>query len=640
VYIERVTPSVNCGRAAAKAVIEDRVVIGADVLREGHELLAAVVQYRRPSHTHWLETPLTLEENDRWYGSFTVSEIGGWQFRILAWTDHYASWLDGIQKRHRAGQTDLDVDFLDGARLLERRGAPAEALSVFQSAAAFLRSDTPQVARVARAGDPVLLRTLDVHPERLDPTYSQELPLWVDRTKAQFTAWYEFFPRSEGATATISGTLVSAAKRLSAIAEMGFDIVYLPPIHPIGRTHRKGRNNALIAYPSDPGVPWAIGSPEGGHTAVHPDLGTIDDFDEFVAEAARCDLEVALDLAFQCSPDHPWVWQHPDWFKRRADGTVQYAQNPPKLYQDIYPIDFDTPDLDNLYDELKRVVEFWISHGVRFFRVDNPHTKPLPFWEWLIAQIHRERPDVLFLAEAFTRPKMMAALAKIGFSQNYTYFAWRNTKLELTEYVSELAHTDTVDFFRPTFWTNTPDILTEYLQLGGPPAFRVRLVLAALLCPAYGVYSGFELYENVPVRPGSEEYMNSEKYQYKPRDWSDPGSLAPFIARINWIRRKHRAFHTLRNIWFHEIKNDQLLCFSKVETGRTNPVLVVVNLDPHNPQAATTWLDMWQLGMEHVGPFEAHDLLTDTTYIWHGPENYVQLDPSASPAHVLRLRPL
>jgi starch synthase (maltosyl-transferring) len=587
----------------------------------------------------WREEPLQLDTNDRWYGSFPVNTIGAWRYRVLAWTDHYASWLDGVQKLYAAGRTDLDVDLKDGAQLLERRHVPGVAGALLQDAARLLRSDAPLAERVAGAGDPALLRALEAHPERLDATHSDEFPLWVDREAARFSAWYEFFPRSEGATATTSGTFADAAKRLPAIAEMGFDVVYLPPIHPIGRAFRKGRNNALTAKPGDPGVPWAIGAQEGGHTAIHPDLGTIEDFDEFVAEAKRHDLEVALDFAIQCSPDHPWVTQHPDWFKHRADGTVQYAQNPPKQYQDIYPVDFDTPDFEGLRDELKRIVEFWIAHGVRFFRVDNPHTKPLPFWEWLIAQIHHEHPNVLFLSEAFTRPKMMYALAKIGFSQSYTYFAWRNTKQELTEYLIELAHTEVTDFFRPTFWTNTPDILTEYLQRGGPPAFKIRLVLAALLCPAYGIYSGFELYENTPLRPGSEEYWDSEKYQYKPRNWNDPNSLAPFIQKINRIRREHKAFRTLHNLWFHHITNDQMLCFSKAEANRTNPVLVVVNLDPHHSQASTTWLDLWQLGLEHVGPFEAYDLLTDARYIWHGAQNYVRLDPD-EPAHVLRLRAL
>jgi starch synthase (maltosyl-transferring) len=639
VQVEDVKPSVDCGRYAAKTVIGDRVIVGTDVFREGHELVAAAVQFRGPSDTDWREEPLTLDVNDRWYGSFAATEMGAWRYRVAAWTDFYASWLDGVRKKHTVGQTDLDVDFAEGASLLDRRAAPAHAKRALTEAAAFLRSDAPVAERLAVASDPAVLRALRAYPERLDTTTSPELPLWVDRERAQFSAWYEMFPRSEGATATTSGTFADAAKRLPAIAEMGFDVVYLPPIHPIGRAFRKGRNNALTPEPTDPGVPWAIGSEEGGHTEVHPDLGTIADFDEFVAEAKRHDLEVAMDYAIQVSPDHPWVREHPEWFKQRPDGTIQYAENPPKKYQDIYPVNFDTPDYDGLLAELKRVLEFWIDHGVRIFRVDNPHTKPLPFWGWLIGEVHRERPDVLFLSEAFTRPKMMKTLAKLGFSQSYTYFAWRNTKQELIDYVTELAHTDMADYFRPNFWPNTPDILTEYLQYAPPAAFKVRLLLAALLSPAYGIYSGYELYENEP-RPGVEEYLDNEKYQYKPRDWSRPDSLAPFITLVNRIREEHRAFRRLRNIWFHHIGNDQLLCFSKVEKDRTRPVLVVVNLDPRNPQEATTWLDLWQLGLEHAGPFEAHDLLTDTAYIWHGPENYVRLDPMYEVAHVFRLRAL
>ncbi|MGH8895544.1 MAG: alpha-1,4-glucan--maltose-1-phosphate maltosyltransferase [Egibacteraceae bacterium] len=644
VQIERVTPSVDCGRYAAKSIVGDRVLVGADVFREGHALVAAVVQSRGPADIEWREDSLRLDADDRWSGSFLVDEIGPWRYRIHAWTDHYASWLDGVRRKHAAGQVDLDVDLEEGARLLERRPAPEPAKATLNRAAAFLRSGALLAVRISVASDPGVLCLLEAHPERLDGTTSAELPMWVDRDAARFSAWYELFPRSEGATATQSGTFADAAKRLPAIAEMGFDIVYLPPIHPIGRSFRKGRNNTLQAEPTDPGTPWAIGSAQGGHTAVHEDLGTLDDFDEFVAEARRHGLEIALDFAIQCSPEHPWVGQHPEWFKRRPDGTVQYAENPPKRYQDIYPVDFDTPDLDSLCNELKGILDHWIGHGIKVFRVDNPHTKPLPFWEWLIAEIRREYPDVLFLSEAFTRPKVMYALAKLGFSQSYTYFAWRNTKAELIDYLTELTCTQVADFFRPNFWPNTPDILTSYLQHGGPAAFKVRLVLAALACPAYGIYAGYELYENVAVAPGSEEYLGSEKYQYRSRDWSEPSSLALFITKVNRIRREYPAFRELGNLRFHHITNDQILCFSKVSpsaaSGRTNPMLVVVNLDPHSPQEGTTRLDLSQLGLARTGPFEAYDLVTDTAYVWDGPENYVRLDPSYEPAHVLRLRAL
>ncbi|MDP9405011.1 MAG: alpha-1,4-glucan--maltose-1-phosphate maltosyltransferase [Actinomycetota bacterium] len=641
VQVQQIRPSVDCGRYAAKAIAGDDVVVGADVFREGHDKVAAAIRYRGPDDDGWREAPMHLDVNDRFYGAFPVDRVGAWRYQVVGWTDHYASWLDGLVKKHAAGRTDLDVDLEEGARLLERRKAPRAAKGTLTDVAALVRGDAPLSDKVAAAADPQLLALLERHPERTDATAGKrELPLWVDREAARFSAWYELFPRSEGATATRSGTFSEAAKRLPAIAEMGFDVVYLPPIHPIGHTNRKGRNNTLTLTEDDPGVPWAIGSHEGGHKAVHPDLGTIDDFDDFVAEAERHGLEVALDFAIQCSPDHPWVREHPEWFRQRADGTIQFSENPPKQYQDIYPVDFDTVDIEGLKAELKSVIDFWIDHGVKIFRVDNPHTKAIPFWEWLIAAVRLEHPEVLFLAEAFTRPKMMQTLGKVGFSQSYTYFAWRNSKAELTEYLTELAHTDMADYYRPNFWPNTPDILTEFLQTGGRPAFKLRLVLAALLSPSYGIYSGYELCEHVAVRPGSEEYLDSEKYQYRPRNWDDPASLAPWIARVNRIRRTHTAFRRLTNLWFHHIDNDALLAFSKVAPGRTDAVLVVVNLDPRWPQAGVTGLDLWQLGLEHAGPFEAHDLIADTTYVWNGPANYVRLDPHVEPAHVLRLRAL
>ena len=666
VQIQQIAPSIDGGRYAAKAVVDDDVIVSADVFREGHDKVAAVVRYRGPGDDRWRESPLHLDVNDRWYGHFHVDRVGPWRYQIVGWTDHYAGWLDAVTKKYRAGKTDLAVDLEGGAHLLERRqsikgvqgggvqgggsqsrGLRATARAALEETVAVLRSTEASLAdKIAAAEDPDLQLLLERHPERLDATASRpELPMWVDREAARFTAWYEFFTRSEGAMVdseqpSRSGTFATAAKRLPAIAEMGFDVVYLPPIHPIGRSFRKGPNNTLDPGPDDPGVPWAIGGPEGGHTAIHPDLGTLDDFDDFVEEARRNGLEVALDYAIQCSPDHPWITEHPEWFKHRADGSIAYAENPPKEYQDIYPVDFDTPDIDGLQAELKAVLDHWIDHGIRIFRVDNPHTKAIPFWEWVIDQIHRDHPDVLFLAEAFTRPKMMQTLAKVGFSMSYTYFAWRNTKHELTEYLTELTRTQMADYYRPSFWPNTPDILTEYLQTGGPAAFRLRLLLAGLLSPAYGIYSGYELFEHLPVRPGSEEYLDSEKYQYRPRNWNSPDSLAPFIARFNRVRNEQPALRLFRTLWFHHIGNDALLCFSKVTPDRGNAVLTIVNLDPHGTQDGVTWLDLWQLGLEHAGPYEAHDLLTDTTYIWHGPGNYVRLDPAVEPAHLLALRAL
>ena len=422
---------------------------------------------------------------------------------------------------------------------------------------------------------------------------------------------------------------------------MGFDIVYLPPIHPIGVTHRKGANNNLEPGPDDPGSPWAIGSAEGGHTAIHPDLGTIKDFDAFVAAARKAGLEVALDYALQCSPDHPWVTEHPQWFRHRPDGSIRYAENPPKRYQDIFPINFDTEDREALWEALRDVMLFWIGHGVRVFRVDNPHTKPLPFWEWLIAQVHESHPDVLFLAEAFTRPAVMKALAKVGFTQSYTYFTWRNTKEELAEYLTELSSTEMVDYFRPNFWVNTPDILHAFLQRGGPAAFRLRLVLAALTAPSWGMYSGYELYENIAVREGSEEYLNSEKYQVRIRDWNDPRSLAPMVETVNGIRRRHReAIALLRTLHVHHIDSPDMLCVSRMSDDGRDVLLIIVNLDPHSAHEATTWLDLAALGIPADAPFSAHDELTGATYSWWGPANYVRLDPAYQPAHVLHLRPM
>jgi starch synthase (maltosyl-transferring) len=645
VVITNVTPSVEAGRYAVKAVVGDDVVVGADLLREGHDLLAACIRFRGPDDTRWREAPLTLDTNDRWYGHFPVDAVGAWRFSVVAWTDHYRSWLHGARRKVAAGSDDVELSLADGANLLERRMPRLRraAKEVVGEAVEALRGDASPAERIAVAGDDDLLALLDRHPERLDKTTSKpDLPVWVDRERGRFSAWYEMFPRSYGATETTSGTFADAAKRLPAIAEMGFDVVYLPPIHPIGHTNRKGTGGPhdLDPGPDAPGVPWAIGNADGGHMSVHPDLGTIDDFDAFVADTRSLGMEVALDFAIQCSPDHPWVTEHPEWFRHRADGSIAYAENPPKKYQDIYPIDFDTTDVDGLTAELKRVVEFWIDHDVKIFRVDNPHTKALPFWEWLIAEIHNEHPDVIFLAEAFTRPKMMQTLAKLGFTQSYTYFTWRNYKHELIDYLTELAHGAMADYYRPNFWPNTPDILHEYLQVGGRPAFKVRLALAALMSPSWGMYSGYELVENTPLEEGSEEYQRSEKYSFRPRDWDQPHSLEPYITRMNEIRRTFAAFRELRNIWFHHIDNDEMLCFSKVADDRTEPLLVVVNLNPFEAREATMWLDMWQVGLEHAGPFEAYDLITETSYIWHGPSNYVRLDPHHEPVHVFTLRAL
>ena len=578
---------------------------------------------------------------------------------VEAWADPIATWHHDAAIKIPAGQ-DVELMLTEGALLFERlarripqppgAGRPAAARTALRALAATLRDRglTPW-DRLAATEEPAIAAILDVWPLRELVTRSRPLNLEVERERALFGSWYEFFPRSEGVQIDpmghrppTSGTLRSAAKRLEPIAAMGFDVVYLPPVHPIGTTFRKGRNNTLTPHEGDPGSPWAIGSPDGGHDAIHPDLGTFEDFDAFVGRAREVGLEIALDLALQASPDHPWVKEHPEWFTTRADGSIAYAENPPKKYQDIYPLNFDN-DPAGIYAEMLRIVRLWMSHGVRIFRVDNPHTKPLKFWEWLLKQVHDTDPDVLFLAEAFTRPAMMHTLAKIGFHQSYTYFTWRNNGWELTEYMRELSGEAAV-YMRPNFFTNTQDILTEYLQHGGVPAFKIRAVLAAMLSPTWGIYSGYELCENVPLRPGSEEYMDSEKYQYRPRDWEaaarDGVGIADYITELNRIRKVHPALHQLRNLRFHYVDQPELMCFSKRATiaGRpgTDTVLVIVNLDPHQTREATVWLDLPALGVDRE--FTVTDELTGESF-WWGNANYVRLDPAARPAHIFTVNP-
>ena len=652
-----VEPAVDCGRRPAKAVNGETFEVSATVFREGHDLIAAGVVLRDPDRK-----PLPLARmrelapgTDRWGAEVTPNREGRWRFHVEAWADPIATWHHNAAIKIPAGQ-DVELMLTEGALLFERAarripqppGAsrPAAARTTLRALVAKLRDRglTPW-DRLAATEDPAISAILTTWPMRELLTRSRPLPLEVDRERALFGSWYEFFPRSEGVQIDpmgrrppTSGTLRTAAKRLDAIAAMEFDVVYIPPVHPIGTTHRKGRNNTLTPGEGDPGSPWAIGSPDGGHDAIHPDLGTLEDWDAFVGRAREVGLEVALDLALQASPDHPWVSQHPEWFTTRADGSVAYAENPPKKYQDIFPLNFDN-DPAGIYAEMLRIVRHWIDHGVRIFRVDNPHTKPLRFWEWLLSQVHATDPDVLFLAEAFTRPAMMRTLAQIGFHQSYTYFTWRNGVWELTEYMRELAG-DAAPYMRPNFFTNTQDILTEYLQHGGEPAFKIRAVLAAMLSPTYGIYSGYELCENVPLRPGSEEYMDSEKYQYRPRDWEaaarDGVGIADYITELNRIRRAHPALHQLRNLRFHHVDQPELMCFSKRVAGipgrsGSDTVLVVVNLDPHQAREATVWLDMPALGVDRE--FTVTDELTGESFRW-GPANYVRLDPATRPAHV------
>ena len=645
--IEQPRPAVECGALPAKATVRLPLTVSALVFADGHDMVMAWVRHGPrldgDGAARWQEVPMRQAGSDRFTAVVVPPRIGSWAFEIVALPDLYGSWLRDLRRRLDAGQ-DLAIEIEDGARMAERAATlPAtedrdrEALTAL--ARALRDRDGSPAQWVRRAGRPAEVALMQRTADRTAATRSGPWPLLVERRLAGFSAWYEMFPRSVGAAPPRSGTLVTAAARLPAIAEMGFDIVYLPPIHPIGRTFRKGSNNRLEAEPDAVGSPWAIGAVEGGHTAVHPDLGTVDDLVLFVTEAQRQGLEVALDYALNCSPDHPWVREHPEWFRHRGDGSIRYAENPPKRYQDVYPFDFDTADRAGLWRALRDVMAFWIDRGVRVFRVDNPHTKPFAFWEWLIADTRRRHPEVIFLAEAFTRPAVMHRLAKLGFSQSYTYFTWRTTKRELSEYLGELSQTERVDWFRPNFWVNTPDILHAYLQRGGPPAFKIRAVLAAMTAPSWGMYSGYELCENVAVAEGSEEYLDSEKYQLRPRDWDRADSIAPYISRLNEVRRRHpEAIALLPTLRLHEVKNDNLLCVSRMSQDRDDVLLIVVNLDPQHPQEGTTWLDLEALGVPAGLPFEAHDELTGTTYLWQGPENYVRLDPSTQPAHVLHLR--
>ncbi|OLB78813.1 MAG: alpha-1,4-glucan--maltose-1-phosphate maltosyltransferase [Actinobacteria bacterium 13_2_20CM_2_71_6] len=642
--IEDVTPSVACGRYPAKAVVGELVPVSARSYREGHAALGCNVVWQGPGGRRGPFTRMQPGDpgTDTWHATIRPDAVGRWTFTVEAWSDPYLTWRDGIDKKIGAGQgvEDLANDLVEGADILDQAAklVPDEAQPEVAAAVTALRDDElPLFERVSPALD--LAELLWEHPVRDLVTSTSSYALWADRQRALFSAWYEFFPRSEGAVVDAAGkpvrhgTFATAAHRLPGVAEMGFDIIYLPPIHPIGRVNRKGRNNALVAGESDVGSPWAIGALEGGHDAIHPQLGTEKDFRAFVAAAHQVGLEVALDLALQCAPDHPWVREHPEWFTKRADGSVAYAENPPKKYQDIYPLNFDN-DPKGIREEIQRVVLHWVGLGVKVFRVDNPHTKPVNFWEWLIRQVKKVDPDVLFLAEAFTRPAMMQGLGKIGFTQSYTYFTWRTTAWELRQYCEELVAS--VDHMRPNFWPNTPDILHETLQHGGPPMFKIRAVLASTLTPSWGMYAGYELFEHV-ARPGAEEYLDNEKFQLRPRDWAGAlaagRSLVPYLSRLNAIRRANPALHWLRNLHFHDIDNDAVLCWSKRDPDTGNIVLVVCTLDSTHVQWGNTTLDMPALGLDWHERFTVRDELTGASYDW-GQYNAVRLDPHLEPAHV------
>ena len=638
--IERITPSVDNGRFAAKRIVGDAVVVEADCFTDGHDSLACVLLWRREGEAAWHETPMAPLGNDRWSASFVAQSVGRYQYTVTAWVDHFLSWRHDFARR--VDGEDLRVAALVGAGLIEEAAqrADGEDRTRLSSWAARLRAVL----------DPQVLKTLGLDEEfaavakrypdrRFATTYPVEHPLVVDRARARFSSWYEMFPRSAAAEPGRHGTLRDCEARLPGIAKMGFDVLYLPPIHPIGRVNRKGANNALAAGPADPGSPWAIGAAEGGHKALHPELGTMDDFRRLVASAKTHGMEIALDIAFQCAPDHPYVKAHPQWFRWRPDGTVQYAENPPKKYQDIYPFEFESDDWRGLWQELADVFRFWAGEGVRIFRVDNPHTKPFPFWEWALAELKREYPEALFLAEAFTRPRVMHRLAKLGFTQSYTYFTWRNAKHELIEYFTELTQGPGREYFRPNIWPNTPDILTEYLQFGGRPAFVVRLVLAATLGANYGIYGpAYELLEAEPRDPGSEEYLNSEKYQIRQWDLGAPHSLSDLIARVNSARRDNPALQSDASLRFLPVDNDSLLCYAKSDAEQENLVVTVVNLDPHHVQSGWVELDLAALGIDAHMPYQMHDLLSGARFLWSGPRNFVQLDPQRAPAHVFALR--
>jgi starch synthase (maltosyl-transferring) len=640
VVIENVQPSVDDGRFAVKRIVDDPFTVTADVFADGHEAIAVRLVHRKVGATNWTETPMTSPGNDVWQASFELAEIGGYEFSVVAWIDAFDTWRHDLEKRIAAGQ-DVGVDLQIGAQLVvkavERAGGGDDGARL-RHWHATLASGSAGLA-VYLAGEAELIELMAKYPDRsLATQCEQTYRVTVDPPKARFSTWYELFPRSCASEPGKHGTFADCIDWLPRIAEMGFDVLYLPPIHPIGTTFRKGKNNKPAAEPGDVGSPWAIGSREGGHLAIHPQLGTLDDFHRLVSAAAERGIDVALDVAFQCSPDHPYVKEHPQWFRQRPDGTVQYAENPPKKYQDIYPFDFETSDWQSLWRELTDVFLYWASHGVKIFRVDNPHTKPFAFWEFLISEVKCRYPDAIFLSEAFTRPKIMYRLAKLGFTQSYTYFTWRNTQAEFIEYFTELTQTGVREFFRPNLWPNTPDILPPHLQTLGRPSFVARLVLAATLGANYGMYGpAFEAMEHEPREPGSEEYLNSEKYQLRHWDLDRPECLRDVITTVNRIRRENSALHDNLSLRFHPTDNDRLLCYSKLDTTNGNRIVVVVNLGLPNIELGFVYLQLPELGIDPARPYQLHDLLGGSTFTWQGSRNFVKLEPRHWPAHIFRV---
>jgi starch synthase (maltosyl-transferring) len=645
VVIEGVEPEVDGGRFAIKRTIGEKVEVRADIYADGHDLLRATLLYRPANEKAWREEEMRLVENDRWQGEFRAETLGRYAYTVLAWVDGWRTWSADLLKRAEAGQ-EISVDVLVGVEILRAAGARArgaEAKTLAEAAAKLKEvsaSDREVALKLAGSAELAVIAGRNRDRAR-DTRYEKELIVVVDPEKARFSAWYEMFPRSCTTDPSRHGTFRDCIDRLGYVAGMGFDVLYLPPIHPIGRKERKGRNNSTTPLPEDTGSPWAIGAKEGGHKAIHPQLGSLDDLKQLQRAAGELGIDIAIDIAFQSSPDHPYVKEHREWFRERPDGTVQYAENPPKKYQDIYPFNFESEHAPELWEELKSVVLYWAEQGIRIFRVDNPHTKPFAFWEWLIAEVKRDYAEVIFLSEAFTRPKVMYRLAKLGFTQSYTYFAWKNTSWELKQYFSELKQDGILEYFRPNLWPNTPDILNAYLQKGGRAAFVSRLILAATLAASYGIYGpAFELCEGRPVREGSEEYLDSEKYQIRVWDINNPNSLRDLATHLNGIRRSSPALQRNRGLAFHLVDNEQLIAYSKVSEDASDMILVVVNLDPHNTQVG--WvniaLEEFHLGSEES--YQVHDLLTDVRYVWHGSRNYVQLNPTVLPAHIFRVRPI
>ena len=640
VVIENLQPLIDGGRYPIKRIIGEDLVVEADIFKDGHDVVAAVLKWRVLGKHAWRETPMNFVDNDQWRGVCTLYDEAMHEYTVEAWTDTFRSWQAEFAKKFEAGISDLRSEALEGAALVEAAAKRArdrtDRKRLLELSRQISTGANSEIHAIAQSGElEVLMAT---YPDRSAATHYDPPPrVVVDRPAALIGAWYEFFPRSAEGRGDRGSTFRDCLPRVDDAKAMGFDVIYFPPIHPIGHMNRKGRNNSITCEPGDPGVPWAIGSEAGGHKAVEPSLGTLEDFDWLQKEVRKRGMEIALDFAINCSPDHPYVKEHPDWFYKRPDGTIKYAENPPKKYEDIYPLNFHCENWRDLWAEMKSIVLFWAERGVRIFRVDNPHTKPVAFWEYLIKGVREKYPDTIFLAEAFTKPKMMKALAKSGFNQSYTYFTWRNSKRELIEYFMELTQTEMSEYFGPNLWPNTPDILPFVLQDGGRPAFMIRVALAATLSPLYGIYSGYELCENEAL-PGREEYLDSEKYQYKERDWNAPGNIKDWIARLNKIRKENRALQLYTNLRFHDAENDAILFYSKMTAARDNIILVVVNLDPHRKQNSFVDVPIESFGQMESDVYQVQDLLSGATYTWHGRRNYVELDPDIQPAHIFLVR--